>query len=179
MENEVTPAHDPLLVVHGSLDEENVEFALTPEFQAAFELRPRADTSGKRSTKKIGDVSEAHVIAAFTRLGFKVLLPFGEDHRYDLVIDDGDRLSRVQVKTGRVRGGVIQFHCASTHAHRGGTTRPYFGQIEYLAVYCPEVGKVYVLPEKELTATNAHLRLSPPLNNMTKTIRWAARYELP
>jgi hypothetical protein len=108
-----------------------------------------------------------------------VLLPFGEDHRYDLVIDDGEKLSRVQVKTGRVRGAVIQFHCASTHAHRGGTTRPYFGQIEYLAVYCPETGKVYLLPEKELTATIAHLRLSPPLNNMTKTIRWAARYELP
>ena len=114
-----------------------------------------------------------------TKRGYKVLLPFGEDHRYDLVIDDGEKLSRVQVKTGRLRGGVIKFNCSSSHAHRGGTNRPYFGQIEYLAVYCPETEKVYVLPEKELTGTNAHLRLSPPLNNMVKTIRWAARFELP
>lgn len=156
-----------------------VEFTLSPEFQAEFELQPRIDDSERRSTKKIGDISEAHVIAAFTKRGYKVLLPFGEDHRYDLVIDDGEKLSRVQVKTGRLRGGVIKYNCSSSHAHRGGTNRPYFGQIEYLAVYCPETERVYVLPEKELTGTNAHLRLSPPLNNMVKTIRWAARFELP
>jgi len=156
-----------------------IEFALTPAFQAEFELKPRIDESERRSTKKIGDVSEAQVIAALTKRGYKVLLPFGEDHRYDLVIDDGEKLSRVQVKTGRLRGGVIKYNCSSSHAHRGGAAQPYFGQIEYLAVYCPETEKVYVLPEKELTGTNAHLRLSPPLNNMVKTIRWAARYELP
>jgi hypothetical protein len=56
--------------------------------------------------------------------------------------------------------------------------RPYFGQVEYLAVYCPQNGKVYLLPEQELTASTAHLRVSPPRNNMVKTIRWAARFEL-
>jgi hypothetical protein len=155
-----------------------IEFALTPEFQAEFELKPLAADSGKRNTKKVGDISELHVIAAFCKRGYKISLPFGEDNRYDLVVDDGEKLYRVQVKTGRVRGGVIRYSCSSSHAHRGGGTRPYFGQIDYLAVYCPDTGKVYVLPEKELTATRAHLRLSPPLNNMAKTIRWAARYEL-
>jgi hypothetical protein len=81
-----------------------------------------------------------------------------------------------------VRGGVIKFNCCSTHGHwRNGnlTTRPYTGQIELLAVYCPESGKVYVVPEAELTRSVIHLRLVAPRNNMTKTIRWATRYELP
>ncbi len=78
------------------------------------------------------------------------------------MVDDGEKLWRIQVKTGRIRGGGIEYNCSSSHAHRGGTTRPYFGHIDYLAVYCPGTQKVYLLPEKELTATKAHLRLAPP-----------------
>jgi PD-(D/E)XK endonuclease len=154
------------------------EFELSPAEQERYELKPRITASTKRDTKTIGDISEAHVILALRKRGYDVLLPLGENHRYDLAIDDGEKLARVQVKTGRVRGGVIRYNCSSCHAHRGGTARPYFGQIEYLAVYCPETGKVYILPERELTATRAHLRLSAPRNNMRKTIRWARDFEL-
>lgn len=155
-----------------------LEIELTPEQQAQYELKPRVVESTKRDTKTIGDISEMHVILAMRKRGYDVSVPLGENHRYDLVVDDGEKLSRVQVKTGRVRGDVIRYNCASSHAHRGGTTRPYFGQIDYLAVYCPDNGKVYILPETELTATRAHLRLSAPRNNMRKTIRWAADFEL-
>ena len=154
------------------------QFALTPQLQEQYELKSPPRETVKRDTKRIGDISEAQVITAFTKLGYHVLLPFGENHRYDLVVDDGANLLRVQVKTGRVRGGVIRYSCSSSHAHRGGTLRPYFGQIDYLAVYCPETEKVYILPEKELTATRAHLRLLPTRNNMKKTIRWASDFEL-
>ena len=133
----------------------------------------------KRDTKAVGDRSEAIVMAELVKQGYLVSIPFGENQRYDLIIDDGCVLSRVQVKTGRLRGGVIVYNCSSSHAHRGGSARPYFGEIEYLAVYCPDTRKVYMLPEKELTATNAHLRVSPARNNMVKTIRWASRFELP
>jgi hypothetical protein len=135
---------------------------------------PRA----KRDTKHIGDISEARVLAKLVEAGYEVWLPFGENHRYDLVIDDGARLFRVQVKTGRLRGGVILYSCSSSHAHRKGGSRPYFGEIDYLAVYCPETQKVYLLPEQELTATKAHLRVSPTRNKMAKTIRWASLFEL-
>lgn len=159
-------------------DDCQLELELTPEFEARYELKPLTGDVAKRNTKKIGDISELHAIVALTKLGYKVLLPFGENQRYDFVIDDGETFSRVQVKTGQLRGDVILYSCSSSHAHRGGTTRPYFGQIEYLAVYCPGTEKVYLLPEKELTATRAHLRLSPPRNNMVKTIRWASDFEL-
>jgi hypothetical protein len=132
----------------------------------------------KRDTKHIGDISEARVLAKLVEAGYEVWLPFGENHRYDLVIDDGERLFRVQVKTGRLRGGAILYNCSSSHAHRKGGSRPYFGEIDYLAVYCPETQKVYLLPEQELTATKAHLRVAPTRNKMAKTIRWASLFEL-
>ncbi|HTD36916.1 MAG TPA: group I intron-associated PD-(D/E)XK endonuclease [Candidatus Limnocylindrales bacterium] len=179
MQNDVTLPGVSLLVAD-AFGQGEFEFELTPELAERYELKSPDLGSPKRNTKRVGDISEAHVIAAFAKLGYHVLLPFGENHRYDLVVDDGERLFRVQVKTGRLRrdGTVIEYSCSSSHAHRGGASRPYFGEIDYLAVYCPGTQKVYLLPEKELTATRAHLRLSPPRNNMSKSIRWASRYEL-
>lgn len=149
---------------------------------ALFEPQSEASSNTadvpKRDTKSVGDVSEACVLAALVKAGYVVSKPFGENCRYDLVADDGERLHRIQVKTGRLRKGVIVFSCSSTHVHRGSAVRPYFGQVEYLAVYCPQNEKVYLLPEQELTASTAHLRLSPTRNNMAKSIRWAAGFEL-
>lgn len=132
----------------------------------------------KRNTKLVGDISEARVIVALTEAGYLISKPFGENARYDLVADDGERLLRVQVKTGRFRNGVIRFSCCSSHAHRHGGMRPYFGEIDLLAVYCPQTRKVYLLPESALVATVGHLRIAPTKNNMSKYIRWASEYEL-
>jgi PD-(D/E)XK endonuclease len=151
---------------------------------------PDSDASGtplaampkqKRNTKAIGDLSEVMVIAALVRGGYLVSIPFGENHRYDVIADDGMKLLRIQVKTGRLRGGAINFMCSSSHQHRrSGPTasRPYFGQVEYLAVFCPQNGKVYLVPESEMVATKGHLRVAPCLNRQARKIRWAAEYEL-
>jgi hypothetical protein len=135
----------------------------------------------RRDTKSKGDISELRVAIELTKLGYLISKPLGENQRYDLIADDGQRLHRVQVKTGRVRGGVIMFSCCSTHGHRRTgnlATRPYIGQIELLAVYCPDTEKVYLVREADLTRTKIQLRLVAPRNNMTKTIRWATDYEL-
>jgi hypothetical protein len=140
----------------------------------------RATIVPKRNTKLKGDISELRVAIALTEAGYAVSKPLGENQRYDLVADDGTRLLRVQVKSGLIRSGVVVFNCCSTHGHRRTslTTRPYTGQIDLLAVYCAENGKVYLVPEAELTRSKSHLRLTPPRNNMVKTIRWASKYEL-
>jgi hypothetical protein len=135
----------------------------------------------RRDTKRVGDISELEVALALTRAGYVVSRPLGENQRYDLIADDGTRLQRVQVKTGRIRGGVLIFNCCSTHGHRRSAIafRSYRGQIDVLAVFCPDNRKVYMVPEAELTRSRIHLRLTAPRNNMRKTIRWAGQYELP
>jgi hypothetical protein len=139
----------------------------------------RPDVDPKRSTKSIGDRSEAVVLLALIKAGYNVSIPFGENHRYDLLADDGERILRVQVKTGKLSGDVIRYSCSSSHSHRGGVfARPYFGQVDLIAVHCPQNGKVYILPEKEFVATRAHLRLSEPANNQRRRIRWAREFEL-
>jgi hypothetical protein len=153
---------------------------LFPEFPSTVDgNRFRRDDEPTRNTKAVGDRSEAAVLAALVRAGYKISIPFGENQRYDLLADDGERILRIQVKTGRLHGDVIRYSCSSSHSHRGGVfARPYFGQADLIAVFCPQNGKVYVLPEKEFVATRAHLRLSEPANNQRRRIRWAREFEL-
>jgi hypothetical protein len=95
-------------------------------------------------------------MGALIRNGYRIALPFGENHRYDLIADDGERLYRVHVKTGRLRNG----------------------EIDFLAVYCPQTKEVYLVPESELVQTRGHLRVDPTVNRQNKRIRWARRFKL-
>lgn len=49
----------------------------------------------KRDTKSVGDLSEAMVLHAFVRLGYPVSIPWGENHRYDLIAEIDNALVKV------------------------------------------------------------------------------------
>lgn len=133
----------------------------------------------KRNTKNTGDFSEAMLLAAFVRKGTPVLTPFGDNQRYDLVIETSAGFKRIQCKTGRLKNGVIQFAAASSAYHRGGKRQCYTGQIDFFGVYCPENQKCYLIPIKEAPARNVcTLRVSPTGNNQTNRVRWAADFEI-
>lgn len=132
----------------------------------------------KRSTKRVGDIAEAMVLARYIRAGQHVSIPFGENHRYDFVADDGTALVRVQVKSGRLRKGAIVFNTCSMHDHRGGPAQGYRGQIEVFAVYCPETDGVYVVPVDSVPERSASLRLLPAKNGMTTGVRMAEEFLL-
>ena len=101
--------------------------------------------------------------------------------RYDLVLDDGAQLVRLQCKTGRMRLGAVEFATASSYAHHPNekpTQRHYRGQVDAFAVYCRETGGVYLIPIEELPLDRAYLRVSAPLNGQRKRVRFAKDYEI-
>ena len=51
-----------------------------------------------RTTQRKGDIAVSKAIARFTYMGYDVLLPITESAAYDLVIDVGGGLKRVQVR---------------------------------------------------------------------------------
>ena len=114
--------------------------------------------------------------------GYDVLLPYGENVRYDLVIDDGVQLARVQCKTGRLRKGAVVFHTASTYGHHPNPNvikRHYLGEVDYFGVFCPETGGIYLVPIEETpNRSSANLRIDPPRNNQLRRVRFAANYEI-
>jgi PD-(D/E)XK endonuclease len=51
-----------------------------------------------RTTQRKGDIATSRAIATFTAMGFDVSIPLTESAAYDLVVDDGRDLARVQCK---------------------------------------------------------------------------------
>ena len=128
--------------------------------------------------KAIGENSEGQVLARFLRHGEVVLLPFGDNQRYDMVLDRQGTFLRVQVKTGRYRNGAVGFATVSTGsdtAHR--QAWHYRGQADYFAVYCPELDTVYMVPVDECGDRQLCLRIQPPRNHQVARLRWAKDYE--
>lgn len=127
----------------------------------------------------VGQRSEGAILAQFVRHGYRVLLPFGVNQRYDLVLDGGRGFSRVQCKTGRLRDGAIQFSAQSVQSNTACTrVKAYTGEVDLFAVYCPDNDRVYVIPAEEVPATAMYLRVEPPRNRQRKGVRWAEDYVL-
>jgi hypothetical protein len=132
--------------------------------------------------KDIGDGSTLAIMAALRETGVALYVPFGENTRCDLILDDEGELVRVQCKTGRLREGAIRFAVCSCYGHHRNpqtSRRNYEGEVDYFAVYCPETTGVYMVPidDVPLKAT-AYLRVEPPRNNQSKRIRYAADYQI-
>jgi hypothetical protein len=134
------------------------------------------------NTKTIGNATEAVVMAEFLKAGFPVLIPFGENSRYDLVVEAGGRFLRVQCKTASPCGqGVIRFHARSVRLKdgRGGIeNRSYRGQADLFGAYSPFAGQVYILAVDEVPETDVWLRLTPAKNNQQLRIRLAEDHTL-
>lgn len=62
--------------------------------------------------------------------------------------------------------------------HRKGGTRNYRGQIDYFAVYVPQIQKYYLVPVDIVGTKEGVLRLEPTRNKQEKHVRWAKEYEL-
>ena len=124
--------------------------------------------SVRRNPKAVGEASEAAILAALLRSGYSVSIPFGNNQRYDLIIDDGQRLQRVQCKTGRLRNGVLGWEARN----RGGDYR---GQVEFFAVFEPSAGATYLVPVELVPRKFGSLRVEH--GGATRAdVRWAADY---
>jgi len=132
-----------------------------------------------QNTKSVGDITQSQVMAALLKRGKKVLIPFGDNCRYDLVVEEDGRFTRIQCKTGKLKQGAIVFSVASSQYHRGGKRRDYRGQVDAFGVYCPDNEKVYIISIDALPLVReAKLRLAQPKNSQSKGIRWAAEFEV-
>jgi PD-(D/E)XK endonuclease len=128
----------------------------------------------------VGQRTEAAILSELVRRGYSVLLPFGTNQRYDVVLDLGGRFVRGQCKTGRLRGGSIEFSPRSTRANRSGVfSRSYHGEVEIFLVHCPKLNRIYAVPVDETPKSYMALRLKPARNGQARRTHPAENYELP
>lgn len=73
--------------------------------------------------KNQGNLGVARAIYEYTRMGYSILFPLNDSEKYDLVVDTGVGLKRVQVKTSSHRVGKNNDRFEVSLASRGGNTK--------------------------------------------------------
>jgi hypothetical protein len=123
-----------------------------------------------------GNGSEGIVHSAYVSAGFVVSIPFGTGASYDLVVDAGRRLFKIQIKTAWLHDGCVLYKSQRRQPGMGLTRRPYKdGKIDFFAANCPATQAIYVVPA-ENHGVEGRLRLSPVRNGQSKLVKWAADY---
>jgi antitoxin (DNA-binding transcriptional repressor) of toxin-antitoxin stability system len=127
-----------------------------------------------------GAIAEAAIELEAVKLGFRVMRPQPEGARYDLVIDTGPSLLRVQCKWAPLQGNVIVARAAtSRHTPHGYVTTTYTAdEIDGIGVYCQQLDRCYYMPIEVVTGQSViHLRLARAANRQEAAINWATDYE--
>ena len=115
---------------------------------------------------------------SFARLGYAILIPYGDNERYDFIVDIDGKFYRIQCKTSRSRTeGTFFFECNSSNTVSGKCVHYYYtpDEIDYFATTFD--GKTYLVPVEE-GKSQIRLRLAPAANNQKSCIHWAEDYEI-
>jgi prevent-host-death family protein len=135
------------------------------------------------SSNQKGAIAETAIAAAETKLGLPVLKPITERGRYDLALEVGGRLVRVQCKWGPLdrSGAVIVVFARTNRLTPGGYVSTSYSaeEIDAVAAYCGALDRCYLLPIELVAGRCAiHLRVNPPLNGQRACIQLASNFEL-
>lgn len=130
--------------------------------------------AGVYDPKGIGQKSEAQIMACFLQHDMVVLNPFGDNERYDLVVDErvlSHKFVTVQCKTARYNGDSFQFNTCSNNWNKG-TIKSYKGEVDVFAVYLRETKQVFIYDVNKCPNRSCTVRLVL-LNGQRKKIRLA------
>ena len=128
------------------------------------------------NSKHKGNITELECLTYLFKLGYDVSLPYGDNCRYDLVLDVNYHLYKIQCKTARLLDdGVYEFECNSSRCNSKGLYKTYYKEeVDFFATSIE--GKCYLVPFQETSTHSKRLRFVPPKNGQTKGITFAEEY---
>ena len=126
------------------------------------------------TTNQKGLITELTVMLELIKLGYEVSQPLNADSRYDCIVDTGNKLLRIQIKTSHLSKKTensIQFSCRSVtvSATEGIKSKRYSSDcVDYFATSWEN--KIYLIPVNECsTEKTIHLQKKgdKPVKNWT------------
>jgi hypothetical protein len=128
---------------------------LQRDWQANEEARLGTKTPMVRGplwSKRRGEVSELAFFYKAASLGFGVAKPWGDSERYDFILDSGQRLWRVQVKSGCHH----RKRCYDLHGRCGNQEKTQYTsqEIDIFVAYLVPIDVWYVIPVDKIKKRN-------------------------
>lgn len=133
------------------------------------------------NTKEKGNIAELKIAAKLTELGHQVSIPFGENSSYDLVLErENGELKKVQCKYVSLRNGRLDVPLGSVYLAAGKYKHHRYVNLDFIGVYCPDLGKVYLIPHEDVASLHkvCRLRVDAAKGVGSSLIRWAKDYEI-
>lgn len=109
--------------------------------------------------KHQGDTAELLFMIMNHRLGYTVLKPFGDNAKYDIVVDIGKELQRIQVKSTSRKATDNRMDCYNCVVCSGAKNKqPYSKKdIDYIAIYVIPEDVWYKIPIEEVKGKTVKL----------------------
>jgi len=109
-------------------------------------------------TKTKGNIAETFVLANLIKEGFTVSIPYGENSRYDLIIETKNGLKKIQIKyiSKRKDRGYYVLPLKSVRANKNrNRIIPYTSdQVDFMIGYCIDNNSCYIVPMYKLNIKN-------------------------
>ncbi len=99
-----------------------------------------------------GNISELKFLKDLVKNDIKTFTLYGDAQHYDLIIENNNKFSRIQIKTGTFnKDGSIVFSPFRTCK---GQFKSYEGEIDYFGIFCPKNNKSYLVPMQRVGHIN-------------------------
>lgn len=136
------------------------------------------------NTKILGNTTEMECMLECMKLGIQVSIPFGEDSRYDFIMDYNGKLYRIQSKhcseimdednqVVAVKFKTVRQSGSNASIH----TRTKYTKDEIDFFSTSYAGKCYLVPVEHCSNLKL-LRIVPPKNGQLKGVSFLKDYEL-
>lgn len=122
-----------------------------------------------------GKITELKCELWFLEHGYLVLNP-DVPYQYDMVVDVGHQLLKIQVKTCRYEDGGIVFNTSSVTHNQSGYTRRIYSEnnVDYFMTYYEN--NCYLIPFNKCGSKEKKLRIEPTKNGQIKGIDFAVDF---
>ncbi len=123
----------------------------------------RASPKERHDTKRWGDVAELTFVLKAASLGMTASKPFGDRRPYDYLVECGQRLLRVQVKsvfTTRHVKNRFGFNISVSQHRDGGRAHYTADEIDFIAAFVAPHDAWYLIPVDALSSRKA-IRVYP------------------
>ncbi|MGA9979514.1 MAG: group I intron-associated PD-(D/E)XK endonuclease [Candidatus Sulfotelmatobacter sp.] len=118
--------------------------------QTSSRKRSKRPPPRRPNTKQTGERSEAAFLHRASGLGFGVAKPWGDSLRYDFILDNGERLWRIQIKcTESLRAQA--YETRATYTTGKGRAVYTARDIDFLVVHVVPLDVWYVVPVAQCT----------------------------
>lgn len=123
----------------------------------------------------VGTITELKCLTYFLELGYTVSVSQNVC-RYDFILDIGNKLFKIQVKTSMVLDYSLKFSTCSSHYIKGKHTHTNYTKdnIDFFCTWYKN--KVYLVPVKECGKSQKILREKRTENHQNKNISYLENY---